>query len=70
MIEVRKRENESSSGLIYRFTKRIQQSGVLREAKKRRFTHRAVNRLKRKLSAIHRETKKQETIRLKKLGLL
>ena len=37
MIEVKKRENESSESLVRRFTKRVQQSGVLIRAKKRRF---------------------------------
>lgn len=70
MVEVRKKEGESSGTLIYRFTKKVQQSGVLRESKKRRFSHRAINRAKRRLSALHRETKKREVERSKKLGLL
>lgn len=37
MIEVKKRENESAESLVRRFTKRVQQSGVLIRAKKRRF---------------------------------
>ena len=69
-IEVRKKEGESVGTLIYRFTKRVQQSGVLREAKKRRFYSRVTNRLKRKLSALHRDGKKKEMDRAKKLGLL
>lgn len=69
-MEVRKREGENTNSLIYRFIKRVQQTGVLREAKKRRFYDRTQNRLKRKLSALHREVKKKEMERLKKLGEL
>ncbi|MEK7192308.1 MAG: 30S ribosomal protein S21 [Patescibacteria group bacterium] len=69
-IEVKRKEGESSGTLIYRFTKRVQQSGVLREAKRRRFTNRPPNKLKRKLSALHRETKRKELERAKKLGIL
>lgn len=69
-MEVKKREGESSSALLYRFTKKVQRSGVLREAKKRRFHKRTQSKLKRKLSALHRETKKKEKERAKKLGLL
>jgi ribosomal protein S21 len=69
-IEVRKKEGESASTMIYRFTKRIQHSGVLKEAKKRRFSRRPINRNKRRLSALHRETKKKEVERMRKLGLL
>ena len=69
-IEVRKKEGESSGTLMYRFTKKIQQSGVLKEAKKRRFYHRAVNRHKRRVSALHRESRIKEMARMKKLGLI
>lgn len=68
-IEVKKREGENPGYLISRFLKKIQQSGVLREAKKRRFQHRSINRNKRRLSAIHRENKKIEFEKAKKLGL-
>jgi len=67
-MEIRKRENESSTSLIYRFTKKVQQSGVLREAKKRRFHARPESRIKRKQSALHRAKKKVEFERSKKLG--
>ena len=69
-IEVKKREGESANALLYRFTKRVQQSGVLREAKKRRFHKRGTNRLKMKLSALHRAEKLREFKRAKKLGLV
>jgi len=69
-MEVRKREGESASSLIYRFTKKTQQSGVLKEAKKRRFRARPVSRIKRRLSALHRVKKKAEFARAKKLGII
>ena len=37
MVEVRKREGESTESLLRRFSKRVQQSGVLIRAKKGRF---------------------------------
>lgn len=70
MLQVNKKEGESSASLLYRFTKKMQQSGVLREAKKRRFYKRVQSRLKIKLSALHRESKKKEMERAKKMGLL
>lgn len=36
-IEVRKKTNESVEGMIRRFTRRVQQSGIVWRAKKRRF---------------------------------
>lgn len=70
MIEVRKKEGESGAGLLYRFTRKVKQSGVLLEARKRRFYHRVKNRGKRRLSAVYRARKRTEVARLKKLGLL
>lgn len=70
MIEIRKKENEAPSSLLYRFTKKVQQGGVLKEAKSRRFRHRPENRLKRKLGAIYRFQKQEEVKKAKKLGTL
>lgn len=67
-MEVRKKEGENPNSLIFRFLKRVQQTGILRESKKRRFHDRPMNRLKRKLSALHREQKKIEVDKAKKLG--
>ena len=67
-MEVKRREGESIGSFIYRFTKKIQRSGVLREAKKRRFFERPVSKRKRRLSAIHREKKRLEREKLRKLG--
>lgn len=70
MLQINRKEGESSASLLYRFTKKIQQSGVLREAKKRRFHHRTPNKLKVRLSALHREVKTKEMKKNNKLGLL
>ncbi len=69
MIAVNKRENESTTALLFRFTRRVKRSGVLKEANKRRFTRRGTPRVARKASAIYRAGKKVEVARAKKLGL-
>lgn len=69
-IEVRKKEKESTSALFFRFSKRVKRSGVLKESKKRRFRARPVSRRQRRLSALHREGKRSELGRLRKLGLV
>ncbi len=69
-IEVRKKSGESGSALLFNFTKRVKRSGVLKEARKRRFRNRPVSRLKRKRSAIHRDDKRKEIDRQRKLGLI
>lgn len=69
-VEVRKREGEAPASLLHRFSKKIQQSGVLKEAKKRRFLSRPVNRNKRRFLALKREQKSKEIKLKRKLGLL
>jgi ribosomal protein S21 len=69
-IEVRKKEGESPNALLYRFTKKVKQSGLLLEAKKRRFRTRQPNKRSRRLSALHREQKRKERERLSKWGML
>lgn len=68
-ISVRKRDGESATSLMYRFNKRMKQSGLVKEVRKRRFTDRAVSKLKRKESALHRSTMKAEFLRKKKMGI-
>ena len=68
-VEVKKREGESVSALLYRFTTKVKRSGILIETRKRRFRDRAMNRTARRASALHRETKKKEMERARKLGI-
>ena len=69
-IEVRKKEGEAGNSILYNFTRKVKRSGVLKEMRKRRFHSRPTSRIKRKLSAIHREEKRVDVERQKKLGLL
>ncbi len=68
-INAKKRDGESVSSLVYRFTKRVQQSGVLKEARARRFNKRVANRHGRRVSALHRERKQAEIRQKRKLGV-
>ncbi len=69
-IEVRKKEGESPNNILFSFTRKVKRSGVLKEVRKRKFRARRVSRIKRRKSAIHRETKRADVERQKKLGLL
>lgn len=69
-IEVRKKEGESGNSLLFSFTKRVKRSGILKEVRKRKFHKRAVSRTKRRQSAIHRDDRRADVERQKKLGLL
>ncbi len=67
-MELKRRESESVSAFLYRFSKKMQQSGILKEAKKRRTKGRAINKNKRRIAAIYREDKKAEIETAKKMG--
>jgi ribosomal protein S21 len=69
-IEARKKEGESGTSLLYGFTRKVKRSGILKEVRHRKFHDRPVSRMKRRLSAIHREAKKADIERQKKLGLI
>ena len=69
-LEVKKQDKENAQSLIRRFTRSIQRSGLLREARKKRFYKRELNDLAKKRSALRREKKRKEYARLEKLGLL
>ena len=69
-MELKRREGESTSAFLYRFSKKIQQSGVLLEAKKRKFRKRPVSKSKKRLSALHREQKKREVEKMKRMGII
>lgn len=68
MLEIKKRENETMNSLIYRFNKKVMQSGVVKEVKKRQFRDRQENRRGRRLAALYRIEKKHEFERVKKYG--
>ncbi len=70
MVEVKKRDNESSESLVRRFTKRVQQSGVLIRAKKRRFYETKKNKRTVRLDALRRENIREQRELLRRQGKL
>ena len=68
-VEVKKEERENSQGLIRRFRKKVQKSGILARARKTRFHHPSKSKEMRKKAALRREKLKIEYEKLEKLGL-
>ena len=68
MIEVKKKDRESSESLIRRFSRRVQQSGVLVRARRVRF--RAEEKSKREIrqGAMYKEKVRKVVNKLKKMG--
>ena len=67
-LKVEKQGRESSQGTARRFTQKVRRSGILLEARKRRFKKREISDQLKKRSALRRVSKKAEFITLKKLG--
>jgi ribosomal protein S21 len=67
-IEVKKAANESNITLIRRFSRRVQEAGIIQTVKGKRYSERAPSKLDRKTAALKRLTRRQEIERLKKLG--
>ena len=68
MVEVRKRDNEGTESLVRRFSRKVQQSGVLLQARKIRFHARKKSRRKQREDAQRRTELQAERDRLIKLG--
>lgn len=68
VIEVRKNPNENNSSVLRRFSRRIQESGIIRKVKGSRYNERKESKLKVKKSALRRMVRRQEIEKLKKLG--
>lgn len=68
VIEVRKNPNENNSSVLRRFSRRIQESGIIRRVKGARYNLRKESKLKIKKSALKRMVRRREIEKLKKLG--
>ncbi len=69
-IEVKKKDGETTRSLLRRFTRRIQQSGILIRARKARFLEKEKSKREKRSSAVRREKIGKEKEKLRKMGLL
>ena len=69
-IEVKKKEGESTPSLLRRFSKRVQQSGVLIRARRGRFYISSPTKRQKRLGALRRLEIQKEREKLYKLGKL
>lgn len=67
-LEVRRKERESSQGLVRRFSRRLKKSGILIRARKKRFRERKKSKQMKKKAALRREEMKKEYELKEKLG--
>lgn len=70
VVEVRRKDGESGESLIRRFTRKVQQSGLLIRAKRRRFYEPPKTKREQKDDAIRRKSIREKREYLKKIGKL
>jgi len=68
VIEVKKNANESNMNLIRRFSRKVQESGIIQKVKGKRYNERAESKVKIKAQALKRIAKRKEYEKLFKLG--
>lgn len=68
MIEVKKKEKETTSSVIRRFSRKMQQSNIIPKVKSLRYNTRAKSAFKKKQDALKRIAKYKIKEKLKKLG--
>lgn len=68
MIHIRKKDRETPESMIRRFSRRVQQSGVLQYVRKNRFRLEEKSRTKRREGALYKVRIRKEIDRLKKFG--
>lgn len=68
VLQVRRKERETSQNLVQRFTKVVRQSGVLLQIRSKQFRKRPKSALAKKRSALRRVELKAERIKQDKLA--
>ena len=67
-VEVRKKEKETTASLLRRFSRRVQQSGVLLRARRARFYEPTKSKRQKRIDALRRSIMQKEREKLIKLG--
>ena len=69
-VIIEKNQNESASSTLRRFTKKVQESGVLNRVRSIKYTNRTLSYYKKKKAALEKIKRRDERERLLKLGKL
>lgn len=67
-LEVKRKEKENNNSLVHRFTRSVIQSGIIKEARSRRFFQRPLSENAKKKEALRKIRAKEEYERKVKSG--
>ncbi len=68
VIEVKKNTNESNMNLVRRFSRKVQESGIIQKVKSKRYNERSLSKLKTKQATLKRINRRKNHEKLLKLG--
>ena len=68
VIEVKKNANESNMNLVRRFTRKVQESGIIQKVKSKRYNERTLSKIKVKAATLKRLARRKNQEKLIKLG--
>lgn len=68
MLKIKRRSNESSRSLVSRFSRAVRRSGILIEAKKKKYYRKPKSETAKKEQALRRKELKEKYQKLKKMG--
>ncbi len=69
-LVVKRRTKENNSRLVHRFNKEVRKSGIIQEARERRFFKKKPNKTSRKRAAIRKKELREEYEEKRKMGEL
>lgn len=67
-IDIQKNPHENPSNVIRRFSRKMQEAGIIPKVKGNRYSTRSLSKLSQKNLALRRIARRKEVERLKKLG--
>lgn len=67
-VEIKKGGHENGTALVRRFSRKMQESGIIQKVKGQRYHERGLSKLSQKNMALRRLARRKEVERLKKLG--
>lgn len=68
VIEVKKNTNESNMNLVRRFSRKVQESGIIQKVKSKRYNERSLSKLKTKHATLKRLARRKTHEKLLKMG--
>ncbi len=67
-VEIKKNGHENAMSIIRRFSRKMQESGIIPKVKGQRYNERGLSKLSLKTVALRKLARRSEVERLKKLG--